>query len=281
MYYEDFMAKYNELPIAYYTSKCAKNELSTKPWTWMLRHLHKEFEVLYIEEGYASISLNKKQFDVHSGDVILIPPFVAHEGDASAEHPFSVYCICFDASILQNFDAKLAKSLLDENSLCCILSPENPITANVVVHLLSIISACQSHTIGWTLAVKGHLMLLFCQMISNFEDKIPRRNNAGCDFCRNVTQFVEENYPSDITSKTISSAFCYSQSYFCRRFKHDFGVCFNEYLNEYRLTTARTLLLEKKYTVTQASVMVGFSSTSYFTQRFQQRFGMLPSEYIK
>ena len=85
----------------------------------------------------------------------------------------------------------------------------------------------------------------------------------------------------NLTSRDVAAELCYSQSYFCRRFKRDFGMCFSEYLNAYRLNVARGLLLEKKRTVTEVAASVGFSSVSYFTRCFQRRFDMLPSDYCE
>ena len=49
MYFEDFMSKFTELPIACYVSRRTGEDMASG--RWYKRHLHREFEVLYLESG--------------------------------------------------------------------------------------------------------------------------------------------------------------------------------------------------------------------------------------
>ena len=53
----------------------------------------------------------------------------------------------------------------------------------------------------------------------------------------------------------------------------------NEMIQMVRLKKAAQLLQEKKYTVSEISYMVGFSSPSYFSKCFQKQFGIKPADY--
>lgn len=247
MYFEDFMSKFTELPIACYVSRRTGEDMASG--RWYKRHLHREFEVLYLESGDGVITLNREPLPIHTGEVILIPPFVPHEARADRATPLREHCICFDLSLLHNADPAFARSDVDVTPLRGVLKKEDPVTAQVADHLLKIIRACQEHPAGWTLITRGHLMLMFSLLAPRLEG--------------------------------LSAASAPLDEDFCRRFKRDFGLCFSEYLNAYRLNVARGLLLEKKCTVTEVAASVGFSSVSYFTRCFQRRFDMLPSDYCE
>ena len=228
MYFEDFRSKFTELPIACYVSHRDGRDMASG--CWYKRHLHREFEALYLEAGDGVIFLNREPLPIHSGEVILIPPFV---------------------------------------------------TQQAIDHLLEIIRACQEQPAGWTLPTRGHLMLMFALLSSRLQGSGAAAAPSDEAFCQRVNAYIARRYAENLTSRDVAAELCYSQSYFCRRFKRDFGLCFSEYLNAYRLNVARGLLLEKKRTVTEVAASVGFSSVSYFTRCFQRRFDMLPSDYCE
>lgn len=279
MYFEDFMSKFTELPIACYVSRRTGQDMPSK--LWYKRHLHREFEVLYLQSGNGVVTLNREPLPIRSGEVILIPPFVAHEARADCGTPLFEHCICFDLSLLQNADPAFVKSDVDVTSLQGVLKADEPVTAQVAFHLLEVIRACQEQPVGWTLITRGHLMLMFAALVSRLQQPSAAYAPSDEDFCRRVSACISQRYAANLTSRDVAAELCYSQSYFCRRFKRDFGLRFGEYLNAYRLNVARGLLLEKKHTVTEVAAMVGFSSLSYFTHCFQKRFDMRPSDYCE
>ena len=167
MYFEDFMSKFTELPIACYVSCRTGEDMASG--RWYKRHLHREFEVLYLESGDGVITLNREPLPIHTGEVILIPPFVPHEARADRATPLREHCICFDLSLLHNADPAFARSDVDVTPLRGVLKKEDPITAQVADHLLKIIRACQEHPAGWTLITRGHLMLMFSLLAPRLE----------------------------------------------------------------------------------------------------------------
>lgn len=115
MYFEDFMSKFTELPIACYVSCRTGDDMASG--RWYKRHLHREFEVLYLESGDGVITLNREPLPIHTGEVILIPPFVPHEARADCATPLREHCICFDLSLLHNADPAFARSDVDVTPL--------------------------------------------------------------------------------------------------------------------------------------------------------------------
>ncbi len=279
MYYEDFLSRFTELPIAYSVSKRSKADMNSS--IWFQRHLHREFEMLLLRSGDGVVTVNKTPVKLKSGDVILIPPYIPHEAIANYDTPLEEYCICFDLSILRACDPMLSNMVINENTPCRVLKADDPVTEEVTAHLLRIIKSCQEHPVGWTIEVRGHLLLMFSLFLQRFNELSVLESNQSDDFYRRVVEYVSENYQEPITSRTASDCLNYSQSYFCRRFKRDFGVCFSEYLNNYRLHQARNLFIKEKHTVAEVSAQVGFSNPSYFTRCFQKQFDMLPSDYCE
>ncbi|SFB81871.1 response regulator transcription factor [Butyrivibrio sp. YAB3001] len=101
-------------------------------------------------------------------------------------------------------------------------------------------------------------------------------NNA---FVKKVGEFIDSRFRDDIALQDIASAFGYSEVYFCKLFKQNFGKNFITYLNEYRLNKAKLLLADPMINIKDISNKAGFRDANYFTRVFKRMVGMTPSEY--
>jgi AraC-like DNA-binding protein len=61
-------------------------------------------------------------------------------------------------------------------------------------------------------------------------------------------------------------------------FRALFGTTVYEYLRNHRMDEARRLLAERRYSVTEVALRVGYSNPSKFAAAFRKRFGMSPSD---
>lgn len=94
-----------------------------------------------------------------------------------------------------------------------------------------------------------------------------------------MRHFVEEHYMEDISVLDIASAFGYSEAYFCKLFKQNFGKNFVTYLTEYRVECAKQQLSDLSANVKEIGQRVGYADSNYFTKVFRRITGMSPSEY--
>ena len=76
-----------------------------------------------------------------------------------------------------------------------------------------------------------------------------------------------------------AAALRYSDAYFCKLFKQCFKVNFSAYLNEYRVSKARQLILDPRLSLKDIGAAVGYSDANYFTRVFKRLTGQTPSEY--
>ena len=70
-----------------------------------------------------------------------------------------------------------------------------------------------------------------------------------------------------------------SQSQLLRKLRALTGLTTVEFLRQYRLERAATLLASRVGNVSEIAYQVGFESLPYFTKVFQAKYGVLPSEY--
>lgn len=94
-----------------------------------------------------------------------------------------------------------------------------------------------------------------------------------------VTRYIENNYKEDIALQDVAGLFGYSDVYFCKLFKQNFGKNFITYLNEFRIDRAKELLADPQINIKDVSVEAGYRDANYFTRVFKRMVGKTPSEY--
>lgn len=95
---------------------------------------------------------------------------------------------------------------------------------------------------------------------------------------KKVYDFVHINYHRKVFLKELAELCTLSEEAFCRYFKKETGITFIEFLNQYRISQAKRLLLMNK-NISEVCFESGFESLSYFNRRFKKATGINPSRY--
>jgi AraC-like DNA-binding protein len=95
-----------------------------------------------------------------------------------------------------------------------------------------------------------------------------------------VYKYIHANYDSNPDVNAVASSVHLSTAAFCRYFKKQTKMTFTDFVNQYRITQAKTLLL-KDVSVSEACYEVGFESLSYFNKLFKKLEGENPSAFKK
>ena len=96
---------------------------------------------------------------------------------------------------------------------------------------------------------------------------------------RIVTAYVEEHLCEPIPLTRLARLARLSTYHFCRAFKQSFGVPPHRYHTNRRIERAKVMLAERKHSVTEVGLTLGFSETSSFTAVFRKVTGQTPSRY--
>jgi AraC family transcriptional regulator len=98
---------------------------------------------------------------------------------------------------------------------------------------------------------------------------------------RILTSYIEEHLPEQIPLATLARLVRLSTFHFCRAFKQSYGVPPHRYHTSRRIERAKAMLAERKHSVTEVGLTVGFSETSSFTAVFRKITGQTPSRYYR
>ena len=94
-----------------------------------------------------------------------------------------------------------------------------------------------------------------------------------------VEEYIRNHYMYDISMQDAARTVNYSEPYFCKMFKQQYGQSFISYLTEYRVEKAKKLLLQPNVNVREVGARVGYEDSTYFARVFRRLVGMSPSEY--
>ena len=97
---------------------------------------------------------------------------------------------------------------------------------------------------------------------------------------REVYAYVDQNFQNKIGIEEVASLCHLDRSAFCRYFKKATGNTFISFLNQYRISQAKRLLLSGK-NISESSYECGFDSLSYFNRTFKKVTGENPSQFRK
>lgn len=97
---------------------------------------------------------------------------------------------------------------------------------------------------------------------------------------RKIHAFIDRNYQKKISIAMIADECNLGEAAFCRYFKKNTGTSFVDFLNQYRVSQAKRLLMMDK-NISETCFESGFESLSYFNRAFKKITRENPSDFKK
>lgn len=254
---------------------------ASHPRYLMSYHWHVEYEVIRILRGTLTVTLDEKSFTARANDVIFVNSGILHSGIPED----CVYeCIVFDLN-----------TFLKSNSVCSrymqeILHQEVMIyhhftekQSDIIACVNSLFHAMNEKTSGYEMIVYGQFYHFFGLIFSNHY-YLENQSKTRKDYKRilqlkQVVDFIEKNYTSQITLNQLSASVSMSPKYFCRFFSEMTHQTPMDYLNRQRIEQACYQLSTTDDSITEIAYRTGFNDLSYFIRTFKKYKGITPGKY--
>ena len=105
-------------------------------------------------------------------------------------------------------------------------------------------------------------------------------NEADREKISRAREILIEHIGEPITIRELSRKVAINECYLKKGFKEMFGTTIFDFYQSQRMEHARYLLYEKGLSVTEVSVMLGYSSISHFSTAFKKHTGLKPCELL-
>lgn len=202
-----------------------------------------------------------------------------------------VLSFIFSASLISQFTSKKKVSSLTED----ILSFEHTSSFSKSLPLCNktrvVLEGLLNHEYNDTLEniyvnAQTQMLLLYSMDCLLGEKEI---NTISCKFLANQEdrekviksrEILIQHIGEPITIKELSRKVGINECYLKKGFKQLFGTTIFEFYQSQRMEHAKYLLYEKGLSVTDVSVLLGYSSISHFSTAFKKHTGLKPCELL-
>ncbi len=227
----------------------------------------------YILSGEGIFQASGETCHLHEKEGFLIEPGVQTFYQADRDNPWT-YCWI-------GFDGELAPVLLKELGL-----GENRLTfcCNEIEEMRDVFASIfryQQFSEVNDLILESELYRFFSILMKNCQIREGQEKSRKNRYVQGAVRFIRNNYFRPIKVSDIADYVGLNRSYLYTLFHAETGMSLQEYLVNFRLTTAAELLALSSYPVESVALSCGYQDALVFSKAFKQKYGITPMQHRK
>jgi two-component system, response regulator YesN len=125
-------------------------------------------------------------------------------------------------------------------------------------------------------AVKHYIIDIYCSIVDYLSGK--KQDKYSYIISKSIN-FIKQNYHKNIALTDAAEYLEISKSYLSLLFKQETGINFTAFLTNYRIETAKKLLVSSNYKIYEIAEKVGFENPYYFSKVFKEVTGITCKEF--
>lgn len=256
-----------------------------------------DYELLYLKEGSAIITIEDKRYEAMPGDVFLIRPRQRHTIDCCNDVPVIQPHIHFDLQYQHNspdvfVSYKTEDRMLPEHrslfrqDILSELFPQLPSHVHFSdsslfeAHFFDLIEEFNHPSILAQVRQQWLFLRLLDLFISESSYSWHRVSSSGAENTAfRIKLYLDNNTSSRITLDNLALVLHMDKSYLVNLFKRFYGETPIAYHQKLRIEKARKMLMYTNLSITQIASTTGFSSIHDFDRVFRKVNNTTPSAY--
>lgn len=252
---------------------------------------HDFWELVYTDCGEIEVLADGEKRVLNQGEIIFHKPNQKHNIFALGVFA-SVFIIsyeCTDKNI-EFFENKIltlddtAKEIMAKifrEGKCAFEGPFDQMIQEQLIRK-------KKQRMGSEQLIKNHLEHLLIHMLrthneeeEEFVDTLIPNNRNEREVVDKVISLLYQNIYNKISLKNICYELSFSKSYIEKIFKEHVGCGIINYYTKMKIEESKKLISDSKYSFSQISIMLCFSSTQHFSSVFKKYTSMSPSQYYR
>ncbi len=228
-------------------------------------HFHKNFELIYVEEGQLLCNIDSKEYTLNSGQYGLCLNYSVHSYFPTGNCKYWVGV--FSPDFVMSFSEIVKNKSADGFVFIC----EKEIDVLIKKYLMTK-SEPDIITLKFSLYAVTHEFLRQIKFTNN---------NTKNGIAMEIIDYITENHKNKISLSDLAERLGYDYNYVSRLFNNTFNISFNNFLNIYRLESATQALLYTDKKISDIALECGFQSIRSFNYNFYKNIGVTPIQYRK
>lgn len=246
-------------------------------------HSHEQIEILQVQSGCLSCTVNDRDLTLSSGQTLLINSNIPHRIRSQAENS-KVTVLDFDIydwiaqTDMEN--AKYPYSFLSRHTTVPYRVLDSNDAAEFISHIYRIAEEIDTRRPAYRMFVKAYITWIVAYLWrENFLTDIDLCKKTELNRILPVIRYIDEHYHQQLTLEQISRAVLLDRSYLCKLFKRATDTTLTDYINYIRVRHAAELLRTTDRNAMEIAYACGFASQQYFNRIFKREFGQTPKAY--
>ena len=254
-----------------------------------------DYELLYIQEGTATVTVRDTVYQAVPGDIYLFRPKVPHSilvGKRPLRQPHIHFDLSYkpESSRIGVSFRPLSQIGEEEyrffepdviDSFCSPLPDRIKLSDHSLFEsrLFAIIREFDVKLTHYQIAAKGLLTELLVQLARDLRRQESAVQITNYDALLNAKAYMDTCYQTAITLEYLAGQAGLSRYYFSRLFESAFSLSPIRYLHSVRIQKAQEYLRFTDRPVGEIADMTGFDSVSVFIRAFKKAVGIPPGRY--
>ena len=266
---EESMFLSEEFPIAMYTQNFIHAASDSIPFHW-----HDELQITWISEGELEYCINGDKFKLGSDKLVLVQSHQLHSSHTTTSD-VKTLCINFTPKIFHPLILKkYIRPMLDSHAFAYSLLLLKPYQ----IIMLKKLQNWKKEPLGY-FSVMNFLSQVFEEILKEFEEDTETPDREETRLFHEMLGFVHANFAQPLSMKDIADSAILNKNRCTALFKKYTNMSPIKYLNEYRLYTAKNMILHTDKSISDISADVGYNQISHFIEQFRLSYGMSPLKY--
>ena len=274
-------------PFALYLDdfSCFKNEGIC--WHW-----HDQAQITLITEGDFVCQLGSEKLLMHPGDLIFINSRALHQIYPLQPRRGKLYAFLWRPELLGAPGSDLYENCIvpiTASALRCAFYPtSHAMNRRLYSSLMMIVKAAQEKSPFHELHICAQLSRIWLHICEHCSDEAAFPDSDSFiaqareeERVKQAMRYIQENFSQKLSLDSIAQAAMTNRSELCRCFRRVLDLTPGEFVLQYRLERALSMLEDPHLHIAEIAESCGFCSPSHFGSQFAKHLGCTPLQYRK
>ena len=254
-----------------------------QPLSWD-KAFHEAIEIKYFYEGRAMLLIESDVIVAESGDITIANPYEIHTNIVNEAYNGKYYSLIIDLDFFADTgisDMDLRHLLLAKHHKFNHHIKNNSRLNRIIMRIHEEVTESKEY---YRMIVANLLAEMFALLLREELADTNESNHENMhrgDILSPALQKIFNDYSQNITIDYLSELCSISKYHFCRLFKQHMGMTVTQYIINYRISLADSLLKNENQSIKNISETCGFGDVSYFYQCYKRVKGTSPGKARK